>query len=114
MKAIETSIVKYENLRKKNEVLVMQILDFECRSMKYNLIFSRIQENTIEKSKLVLVEFQRELGNDDDAFELANVHRFGKRFKTRHTCTLMVSKHDSDFVHKKVLKLQGKSVQIKT
>lgn len=113
MKAIETSIVKYENLRKKNEVLVMQILDFECRSMKYNLIFSRIQENTIEKSKLVLVEFQRELENDD-AFELANVHRFGKRLKTRHTCTLMVSKHDSDFVHKKVLKLQGKSVQIKT
>lgn len=91
----------------------MQILDFEFRSMKYNLIFSWIQENTIEKSKLVLVEFQRELENDD-AFELANVHRFGKGFKTRHTCTLMVSKHDSDFVHKKVLKLQGKSVQIKT
>lgn len=75
--------------------------------MKYNPIFPGIKENTIENLKLVLVEFQRELENDD-AFELANVHRFGKGFKTRPTCTLMFSKHDSDFVHKKSLKAAWK------
>lgn len=62
---------------------VRELLDLDCRSMKYNPIFTGIKENTIEKLKLVLVEFQRELENDD-AFDLANVHRFGKGFKTRH------------------------------
>lgn len=58
---------------------------------------------------MVLVEFLTTELEIDDAFELTDVERFGKGFKNRPTCTLIIANHISDFVHKQRPKLRGKN-----
>lgn len=64
---------------------------------------------------MVLVEFLTTELEIDDALELTDMERFGKGFKNRPTCTLIIANHISDFVHKQRTKLRGKkSFQINT
>lgn len=64
---------------------------------------------------MVLVEFLTTELEIDDALELTDVERFGKGFKNRPTCTLIIANHISDFVHKQRPKLRGKtSFQLNT
>ena len=66
------------------EELRERMLDLQCRSMKYNLIFSGITENHEENTEEEIRKFfKEELGLEDD-FKLENVHRFGlRRIRTR-------------------------------
>lgn len=64
---------------------------------------------------MVLVEFLTTELEIDDALELTDVERFGKGFKNRPACTLIIANHISDFVHKQRPKLRGKkSFQLNT
>lgn len=64
---------------------------------------------------MVLVEFLTPELEIDDALELTDVERFGKGFKNRPTCTLIIANHISDFVRKQRPKLRGKkSFQLNT
>lgn len=64
---------------------------------------------------MVLVEFLTTELEIDDALELTDVERFGKGFKNRPTCTLIIANHISDFVHKQRPKLRvNKSFQLNT
>ena len=57
-------------------------LDARCRSMKYNLLFHGIaeaDEGVVEDSEAVLTDFIKTNLSIEDEFEMANVHRIGKR-----------------------------------
>lgn len=59
---------------------------------------------------MLLVEFLTTELEIDDALELTDVERFGKGFKNRPTCTLIIANHISDFVRKQRPKLRGKKI----
>ena len=75
-KDMRTEFVK---LRKECEEMRSTITDLQCLSMKNNLIFNGLVENSNENTEDVLRDFiYQELRIDQD-IEFGNVHRFGRR-----------------------------------
>ena len=69
-------------LRRMCTELQTKQLDARCRSMKYNLLFHGIaeaNEGVVEDSEAVLTDFIKTNLSIEEEFEMANVHRIGKR-----------------------------------
>lgn len=103
----ETEIKK---LIEENEELSDQITDLRCRSMKYNLIFSGINENDHENTN----DFMARNLHIDHQVEFNSVHRFGKKNKkrARPIVAKFIYQCDLDQVLKSAKKLIGKPFQI--
>ncbi|KAK3085537.1 hypothetical protein FSP39_004866 [Pinctada imbricata] len=106
--------IEVQTLVEKNDELSEQITDLRVRSMKYNLIFSGIQEGERENSEQVLQDF---LANELDIqqyIDFANVHRFGRqhRGKPRPLIAKFLYQRDLDMVLRNARKLRGKSYYI--
>ena len=74
----ERSLIRLmETLEGKCEEIQEKVTDQQCRSMKYNLIFTGIEESRDEDSEEVVKNFiEKQLKVEDDV-QLANVHRIG-------------------------------------
>ena len=79
-----------ESLRKDREVLKAAITDLQCRSMKYNLIFSGLVENSNENTEGVLRDFIYNELQIDREMEFCNVYRFGRRRLLHASCTIVI------------------------
>lgn len=65
------------DIRAENDELRETVLDLQCRSMKYNLIFKGLNEQADEDTENLIRSFIRQELNIKHRLELGNVHRFG-------------------------------------
>ena len=65
------------DVKEENDDLRNKILDLQCRSMKYNLIFTGLKESEIENTEDIIRQFMRDELRITHWVELGNVHRFG-------------------------------------
>ncbi|KAK6168722.1 hypothetical protein SNE40_019908 [Patella caerulea] len=71
-------------IESEHDKLIQTVVDLQCRSMKNNLIFHGLKENTGENTEeLLRLLIARELGVDYH-FEFGNVHRFGRHTTGRN------------------------------
>ena len=68
-------------LKESNAALKEKILEVQCRSMKYNLIFSGIKEEEGEDCEQVLRDFIRKELRVKSKMDFKNVHRIGPKPK---------------------------------
>ncbi|XP_063418148.1 uncharacterized protein LOC134700894 [Mytilus trossulus] len=61
-----------------NEKLKGKLLDMQCRSMKYNLIFTGLQEQRDENCEMKIRQFIHNEMKIQKPLEFGNIHRFGK------------------------------------
>ena len=81
-KKFDMSSVKadIESLKLQNKELKEKMLEMRCRSMKYNLIFSGIPEESYENCYITIREFiQEEMQVESDDISFHNVHRIGPK-----------------------------------
>lgn len=109
-----------DDLREMYEEIKEQVLDVKCRSMKYNLIFSGIDEKAwdsgehSENSEETIKTFIKEklkIPNADE-IPMANVHRIGKRdrrlaARPRSIIVKFIHYNDLTKIKKCAKKLQG-------
>ena len=103
-----------ESLRKDREELKAAITDLQCRSMKYNLIFSGLVENSNENTEGVLRDFVYNELQIDREMEFCNVHRFGRRRNgnPRPTVARFLYSSDLVMVRDRAYRLKGKAYSI--
>ncbi|CAG2187613.1 unnamed protein product [Mytilus edulis] len=74
---------KIDNLEEDKCMLNDKLIDMQCRSMKYNLIFSGIEEHRDEDCEDKLRRFIYQDMRIEHRLEFGNVHRFGKNMVKR-------------------------------
>ena len=79
----DTMKEELDTLQRENGKLNERLIDMQCRSMKYNLIFSGIPESEYEDSEDKLRQFLYYEMGIEQRLEFGNVHRFGKRVRDR-------------------------------
>lgn len=65
------------DVREENDELRNTVLDLQCRSMRYNLIFTGLSEKENEDTENVVRQFVRHELRINHWIEFGNVHRFG-------------------------------------
>ena len=63
--------------KRETEELRNTVIDLQCRSMKYNLVFTGLRECEIENTEQLVRNFIRNELRINYRLELGNVHRFG-------------------------------------
>ena len=103
-----------ESLRKDREELKAAITDLQCRSMKYNLIFSGLVENNNENTEGVLRDFIYNELQINREMEFCNVHRFGRRRNGNPRPIVARFLYNSDLVmvRDRAYRLKGKAYSI--
>ncbi|CAG2220516.1 unnamed protein product [Mytilus edulis] len=74
---------KIDNLEEDKCMLNDKLIDMQCRSMKYNLIFSGIEEHRDEDCEDKLRRFIYQDMRIEHRLEFGNVHRFGKSYRNK-------------------------------
>ncbi|CAG2208866.1 unnamed protein product [Mytilus edulis] len=74
---------KIDNLEEDKCILNDKLIDIQCRSMKYNLIFSGIEEHRDEDCEDKLRRFIYQNMRIEHRLEFGNVHRFGKSYRNK-------------------------------
>ena len=100
------------NLKEEIQNMKEKMLDAQCRSMSYNLIFTGIDEREYEDGETVLKEFLSAKLSIADEIPFANIHRMGNtaEAKRRGRPRPLIAK----FVHKKhLLKVKRATVLLK-
>ncbi|KAK3105279.1 hypothetical protein FSP39_021534 [Pinctada imbricata] len=99
--AIENLNRKLSETEKERNELREKVIDLQCRSMKYNLVFTGLGgESRTEDAEATIRDFiYYELNLNPENIKFGNVHRFGK-FKGRHPRPIVAR-----FLHQKEMKL---------
>ncbi|CAG2213346.1 unnamed protein product [Mytilus edulis] len=92
-----------------DEKLKGKLLDIQCRSMKYNLIFTGLQEQRDENCEMKIRQFIHNEMKITKPLEFGNIHRFGKSEsrKLRPIIARFQYHSDLDVVKKAGLHLRG-------
>lgn len=92
-----------------NEKLKGKLLDMQCRSMKYNLIFTGLQEQRDENCEMKIRQFIHNEMKIQKPLEFGNIHRFGKSEpgKPRPIIARFLYYSDLDMVKKAGRNLRG-------
>ena len=103
-----------ESLRKDREELKAAITDLQCRSMKYNLIFSGLVENNNENTEGVVRDFIYNELQIEREMQFCNVHRFGRRRNSNPRPIVARFLYNSDLVmvRDRAYRLKGKPYSI--
>lgn len=98
-----------QKLEQENEALHEKFIDMQCRSMKYNLIFTGLDEQNNENLDDKLRRFLYYEMGIEQQIEFGNMHRFGKRnnHRPRPIIARFLYYADLDMVKKAGYKLQG-------
>ncbi|XP_050411344.1 uncharacterized protein LOC126825643 isoform X2 [Patella vulgata] len=93
------------------------LIDLQCRSMKYNLIFNGLREDRDEDSHQTEFKLQEFINRElkiDHHVELGNVHRFGRHLHGRHrpVGARFLCNNDLQFVKSRAYKLKGSTYGI--
>jgi hypothetical protein len=109
---LEKFSVGTRTMSEKRDKLTGKVLHLQCRSMKYNLVFTGLggesrNENTIEKLH-DLIYYELEI---EHRIVFCNVHRFG-RFIQGKDCPIVakfIYNEDRDLVMRNTYRLEGSS-----
>ena len=87
--ANEIKKIETENVKMKEK-----LVDMQCRTMKYNLIFTGLDGQDDENCENKLRHFIYQEMKIPERIEFGNIHRFGKKNKCRtttsHHCSISV------------------------
>lgn len=109
------------DLREENEDLRDKLLDQQCRSMKYNLVFNGIIEDAHENTENVIRSFIHQELRIHHRLEFANVHRFGsgaptgrnRNARRRPIVARFIYHRDLEMVISNAYRLKGTNFTIK-